>query len=185
MSMKNCAKWVLVWLVCVIVTGGAWAQSAGKSAKTETLLVEGSYLEYTITNRVSIIQGTPVSVKDKVSGLELNCETLKVNWSTNNSGIDTAYADGKVVITLTDKDGQHKATGTHAVYDGKTDVITLTGDPVLETKSEAENRMVRMWNADRVVFERAIGKFSALGGKIKGEFVFPKSSITTKPAESK
>jgi len=181
MNMKYFVSLLLVSLFCGVASVRGQAQAA---VKTETLLVEGSYLEYSITNRVSVITGTPVIVTDATSGLKLKCETLRVNWSTNNSGIDMAYADGNVVITLTDKDGQHTATGKHAVYDGKTDVITLTGNPVLETLSEVENRKLKLWDAEKVVYDRAVGKFFALDGKIKAEFTFPKGSSGVPKAAS-
>lgn len=175
MSMKHLVRLFLALASVALLTGSAFAQADGKTNKTSTIKIEGNYLEYTTTNRVTIITGKPVMVRDVASGVELNCEILRVNWSTNNSGIDKAYADGKVVITMTDKDGLHTATGEHAVYDGKADVITLTGNPVLE------DSLVWLRGAERVLFDRAISKFSAVDGKIKVDFKVDKLELK-KPA---
>ena len=174
MSMKPWVRIFLALASLALLTAPASAQVQTEK-KTSTIAIEGNYLEYTTTNRVSIITGKPVIVKDVASGLQLTCEKLRVNWSTNNSGIDKAFADGQVVITITDKDGLHKATSDHAVYDGVTDVITLTGNPVLED----DFGWVR--GAERVLFERRISKFSAVDGKITGVVKVPQSDLK-KPA---
>jgi lipopolysaccharide export system protein LptA len=176
--MKQLIKSFLWVALLGLLPVAGWAQTTAQKNK---IFVDGTQLEYTTTNRVSVIQGSPVVVKDPAAGMQLTCDVLRVHWSTNNSGIDMAYADGSVVITLVDKDGNHKATGKLAVYDGKTDVITLTGEPYLESIAEKEGRKLIMRNADKVVYDRVKGKFVALG-KYNVELEFPKSDAAAKPA---
>lgn len=176
--MKYFFRSLLMGAVLGLVTATGMAQTSQQKNK---VFVEGDQLEYTTTNRVSVIQGSPVVVKDPAAGMQLTCDILRVHWSTNNSGIDMAYADGSVVITLVDKDGNHKATGKQAVYDGKTDIITLTGEPYLESISEKEGRKLKMKNAEKVIYDRTKGKFFATG-KYNIEFEFPKSDAAGKAA---
>ncbi|HEY1172147.1 MAG TPA: LptA/OstA family protein [Verrucomicrobiae bacterium] len=170
--MKHLFKLFLAVVGIAMLANSALAQT---QKKTSSIKIEGNYLEYTTTNRVSIITGKPVMVKDIESGLQLNCEKLRVLWSTNNSGIDKAYAEGKVIITITDKDGLHTATAGHAEYDGKTDIITLTDNPVLE------DSLGWLRGAEKVLYERAASKFSAVNGKIQMEVKIPTPDVK-KPA---
>ena len=163
MSMKHWSKF-LVLLSGVLLACGVFAQEPAKKA-TESIKIECEYSELNMGTHVFICK-TNVTVFDP-PGTQIKCETLTANLSTNNNDFKVIYADGNVVITITDKDGEKIAKGQHAVYEKETDVMTLTGEPVLSTTMGSSKGM------DRVIYDRKKNLLIASGGRQTAVF-YPK-----------
>ncbi|MBI3191882.1 MAG: hypothetical protein HYZ36_04380 [Pedosphaera parvula] len=94
------------------------------------------------------------------------------------SKVDTIVAERKVVI-INKKDGT-KATGTKAVYTARTDVVELTGHPVLETEQGT-------LFGDVVILDRANNKLRATNSRMvlrsdamkRGKATTPNTGKTT------
>jgi len=155
MKMKQGFRLVLaLWVM--FLAGGVWAQEA---AKKQPLEIMSDSFEYSTTNRVAIFKGNVVVVDPPDT--QIKCEVLTVNMSTNNSRVSVIYADDNVVITFKDKDGEKIAKGKHAVYDAQSNVVTLTGEPIITTS------FGDLTGAERVILDRGNSILKAQGGRQK------------------
>jgi len=98
------------------------------------------------------------------------------NTNTNAStdlglgSMDTIVAERNVVIDLNSRKGKGHATGDKLVYVAATDLLTLSGNVILDT---AQGRIT----APSVIMDRKTGKY-----RIPNDFKFVSSSnVTTKP----
>lgn len=148
------------------------AKPASKTAgASEALEIFANSFEYDSPSGFAIYTGN-VRVNDP--DMTINCELLTVRFAqaaknTDGAGdaakaggiasvaggkIDTIVAERKVVI-VNKKDGS-RATGTKAVYTASSDVVELTGDPMLQTE---QGKLF----ADVVILDRAKNKLRANG----------------------
>lgn len=184
--MNNCFLWLVV---CCGLSTPLWAQdhtagqartpakAAVKAAGTnEVLIIDSDSLEYAPTNGLAIFTGH-VHVDD--AEMTIDCEVLTVTFARTgaraSSGtgaavspgglsavaggkIDTIVAERKVVI-VNRNDGM-RATGTKAVYSASTDIVELTGDPVVQQPQG-------ILEADVVILDRASNRLLARGRESK------------------
>lgn len=151
----------------------AQGNAPAKHPAQQTLEIFADSFEYDSPSGRAVYT-THVRVNDP--DMTINCELLTVVFSqpakagagsttvTNaatgglspvaGSKIETIVAEQNVVI-VNKKDGS-KATGKKAVYQAATDVVELTGDPVLETE---QGKLY----GDLVVLDRAKNKLRATG----------------------
>ena len=132
------------------VTGGTNASPRGN------LLITADFFEFTSSNKVAVYTGNvrvvdpPVSTNDRPT--TLTCKILTVKLPSQGTKIESILAEGDVVLDQ----GDSHATGARAFYRASTDILELTGDPVLVTSNA-------VLKADMVIFNRGNSRMSASG----------------------
>jgi lipopolysaccharide export system protein LptA len=162
------------FLLVALVSLNLWAQApqiaapqakvdpdtpAGEPLPTE---ITSDTMDYDIETRSAVFAGN-VHVKD--SRLDLKATKMIVQFDESNE-LETITCEGKVTIS---RDG-HLAKGEKATYDYKGGSISLSGNPVLLQGAS------KISGAERIIFNRAEGKFRTEGGQPKIEFYSPKST---------
>jgi len=178
--MNNCSLWLVV---CCGLSLPLWAQSqpvgqvkapaAAKALGTnEVLEIFADSFDYDSSDGRAVYTGH-VHVNDPE--MTIDCELLTVSFAraearpapgTGTTGkpgglsavaggkIDTIVAERKVVI-VNRKDGL-RATGAKAVYTAATDIVELTGNPVVQQPQG-------ILEADVVILDRARNRLLARG----------------------
>ncbi|MGV3756971.1 MAG: LptA/OstA family protein [Verrucomicrobiota bacterium] len=151
MSMK---KWIglMVALFGVLMGSSVQAQTADKK---EPLEIFSDYFEFTSAKNVAIFKGN-VIVKDPPE-TQIRCDLLTVIMTTNNTRVEVITAEGNVEIDVVDKDGKKTATGKHATYDVKSNILTLTGEPTITTSFGT------LRDAEKVILDRGQGIMKSIG----------------------
>lgn len=181
--MNKCFLWLVVW--CGLATpllaqdkaasgkDKASAKSTARPGGTNAVLeIFSDNFEYDSANGRAVYTGH-VHVDD--AEMTIDCELLTVTFARSNvqpsagsdatgkpgdlsavagGKIDTIIAERKVVI-VNRKDGM-RATGAKAVYMASTDVVELTGNPVVEQPQGT-------LEADVVILDRAKSRLLAKG----------------------
>lgn len=137
------------------------------------LLITANTFEYDGTTRIVVYQGD-VTVIDPPSKpgepeTRLTCQTLTVKLPEGGGRIETIQAEGEVVI----EQGVNTATGAKALYRAETDVVELTGNPVLTTAQG-------VLRGTLVVLDRKNNKLRAFGNQVRMEL---RQDAVGKPAE--
>ncbi|HXG49060.1 MAG TPA: LptA/OstA family protein [Methylomirabilota bacterium] len=102
-------------------------------------------------------------------GSVLYCDRLTVRVPPSGGKIEDIQAEGNVIITQ----GANRASGSRALYRSETDVVELTGNPVLST---AEGTM----RATVVELDRVHRRLRARGGPIIMEIKADKVGSTNR-----
>lgn len=120
------------------------------------LLITADFFEFTSSNKVAVYTGhvrvvdPPVSTNDRPT--TLTCKLLTVKLPSQGTKIESILAEGDVVLDQ----GDSHATGARAVYRASTDILELTGDPVLVTSNA-------VLKADMVILDRGNNRMRASG----------------------
>ncbi len=120
------------------------------------LLITADFFEYGSSNKVAIYTGNvrvvdpPATTNDPPT--ILTCKILTVKLPAEGGKIESIVADENVVIDQ----GPSHATGARAIYKAETDVVELSGNPILITT----NGTLR---GDLVILDRRNNKLRATG----------------------
>jgi lipopolysaccharide transport protein LptA len=140
------AAWFAV--ACVVTTTAA----ADDEADVPPTEINADTLDYDVNNRVANFAGNVHAFDEQ---LDLKADKMKVQFG-DDSRVRRIDAEGNVTITRDDS----VAIGGRAVYDVTKNSVTLFDYPVLV---QGRNRMR---GAERIIYNRATGKFSTEGGRI-------------------
>ena len=136
-------------------------------------------LEYDITKRIVVFNGNVYAVVVLTSNeqtvadnrLKLKADKMTVFFDDQNEVIKI-IAVGKVVAENAD----NKAAGGRAEYEQKTDVVTLSDNPVLITGE------MQTEGAEKVIFYgQKDGRFKTVGGKPKTTIIRPNLNEVKEP----
>ncbi len=144
---------LLIFLVLFGVN--LYAQAPKKEIEEIEILADHS--ELSLTAHTALFKGNVIIIDPPDT--QVKCDQLLINLSTNNSEINMIFAEGNVVITLKNKDGLFTATGKKAVFDWKSNILTLTGDPLITTP------MGPFSGAEKVILDRNKSTMFASGGR--------------------
>jgi lipopolysaccharide transport protein LptA len=147
-------KKLLPLLLCLAL--GAAGDPDGPPARKGDLHIESDSFEHDGPSRTVKFIGnvTVVDPPSKPGEFEtrLTCQTLTVKRSEAEGRIESIVADGAVDIVQ----GPNRAQGAKAVYNALTEIVELTGDPVL-TMPQGNLR------SPVVILDRKNNKLRALG----------------------
>lgn len=131
------------------------ARGTNASSRSD-LLISADSFEFTSTNKLAVYTGNvrvvdpPVSTNARPT--TLTCKILTVKLPSSGTKIESILAEGDVVIDQ----GDSHATGARAVYRASTDVLELTGNPMLILSNA-------VLKADMVMLDRGTGRMRASG----------------------
>jgi lipopolysaccharide transport protein LptA len=120
------------------------------SAPKQPLELAADDLKINLTNRHAVYQGNVLAEDDR---MRLTSGWLTVD-AAEKGGVDRVHAREKVL--LINKEDQSRATGEEAVFLAASNLVTLTGNPMLE------NSQGRMW-AQRIELDRNSNQLQARG----------------------
>lgn len=170
-------------LFSLLFTGASllavFAADPGRQAASDPnrdIIIDADQFEYEARLNVATYSGH-VRVNDPQ--MEMQCDFLKVKLPPSGGTVQEILAEGHVV--LLNKQDQTRATGAKAVYAAATDLVELTGNPVLET-------LQGVLTGDVVVFDRAKDRLQARGNvkmKLKPELLKRPNLLAPKSAPAK
>ena len=144
--------------------------AAFQPGKKEPIFITSDWMEADRKKNTITYKGRVVAVQ---TDMTMRSETLTAYYDPELKQLKEAVAEGKVNVTQ----GDRVATGAKAVFDGKNQTITLTGNPVVRQGNNevAGNRIIFYMEEDRAVAERGDKPVSAIifpeeiGTRDKGE----------------
>ena len=149
-------KILLPFLLAISALRLAAVEPATNAIPRGNLLITADFFEYSSSNKVAIYTGHVRVVDPPGNTNELpttmTCKLMTVKLPVEGGKIESIVADGDVVI---DQGASH-ATGARAIYKAETDVVELSGDPILITT----NGTLR---GDLVILDRRNNKLRATG----------------------
>ena len=120
------------------------------------LLITADFFEYSSSNKVAIYTGHVRVVDPPATTNEpptiMTCKIMTVTLPAEGGKIESIVADGDVVIDQ----GPSHATGAKAIYKAETDVVELSGDPILITPNGT-------LSGDLVILDRRNNQLRATG----------------------
>lgn len=120
------------------------------------LLITADFFEYSSSNKVAIYTGNVRVVDPPTTTNELptilTCKIMTVKLPAEGGKIESIVADQNVIIDQ----GPSHATGARAIYKAETDVVELSGNPILITT----NGTLR---GDLIILDRRNNKLRATG----------------------
>jgi lipopolysaccharide export system protein LptA len=125
------------------------ASSGDNAAAQKPIFVSSDRMEMDRQKNVLIYLGRVVVVQDDMT---LRSDKLTTYFDTDLGQMKQAIAEGKLVQVTR---GERVATGTKAVFDGVTQTITMTGNPMMrQGNSEVSGeRIIYFMIEDRAVIE--------------------------------
>ncbi len=122
---------------------------ASRPGKQSPIFITSDWMEADRQKNILIYQGRVVAVQ---VDLTMRSDKLTAYFDPNLKQMKEAIAEGKVVQVT---QGDRVATGTKAVFDGKAQTVTMTGNPVArQGNSEVSGeRIVFFLEEDRAIVE--------------------------------
>lgn len=172
MAKRDCSLWhwacLLFVVACLLgaVYSFALAGEAGEKAKKETSFEASKKDPIFITSdRLEVDQKkNTVTYKGRVVAIQrdmtMRSEVLTAYYSLEMKGLKEVIAEGKVHVAQ----GNRVATGSRAVFSGKDQSITLTGNPVVrQGDSQVKGERITFYiEQDKAVVEGGAQRVSAV-----------------------
>jgi len=122
--------------------------TAFQPGKKDPIFISSDWMEADRKKNTLTYKGRVVAVQ---ADMTMRSETLTAYYDVELKQLKQAVAEGKVHVTQ----GDRVATGARAVFDGKSQTITLTGNPVVRQGNNevSGNRIIFFIDEDRAVAE--------------------------------
>lgn len=167
--------WKGCLLVCLMAAGysNTWAgEASGKAGKEtkkksegtsfqashkEPIFITSNWMEADRKKNTITYKGQVVAIQ---ADMTMRSETLTAHYDPDMKQLREAVAEGKVQVDQGDK----RARGAKAVFNGKAQTVTLTGSPVVrQGNSEVSgNRIIFFMEEDRAVVEGGSERVKAI-----------------------
>ncbi len=151
--MKRRCLALVLGAVCGMSTGAQPAPTNAPPAGRGEVEILSDHFDYASQTRVIVCDGN-VRVTDPQ--MQLTCKVLTAHMADVGNQITNIVATGSVVIDLLGEQGPSHATSDKAVYNAATDLVELTGNPVLKTRQGT-------LTGDVVVLDRGKNRLEARG----------------------
>ena len=136
------------------------SQTAGLGNKQDPILITSDRMEMDRQKNILIYLGRVVTIQGEMT---MRSDKLTTYFDPDLQQIKEAIAEGKLVQVT---QGDRVATGTKAVFDGVTQTVTMTGNPIMRQGNSqvSGEKIIYFMTEDRMIVES--GKNQRVEGTI-------------------
>jgi lipopolysaccharide export system protein LptA len=130
------------------------SQTAGPGNKQDPILITSDRMEVDRQKNVLIYLGRVVAIQGDTT---MRSDKLTTYFDLDLQQIKEAIAEGKLVQVI---QGDRVATGTKAVFDGVTQTVTMTGNPIMRQGNSqvSGEKIIYFMTEDRMIVESGKNK---------------------------